>query len=62
MTEPTINVTDKDVLAILGSAYVELILLRGKVALLQAENAKLSANQKKPRQPKRAPVNLEAVK
>ncbi len=52
MTEPTINVTDKDVLAILGAKEVEIQVLRGQVAQLQAQNAKLAANQKSPRKSK----------
>lgn len=35
MNEPTVQVTDKDVLAMLGAAHVELNILRSQVAALQ---------------------------
>ena len=42
MTEPVIQVTDKDVLAILGAAYVEIQMLRGQLAAAQAQIVKLT--------------------
>ena len=49
MTEPTIQVTDKDVLAILGATYVELQMLRGQLAQAQAQIVKLTPKPKKPK-------------
>ncbi len=49
MTDPLIQVTDKDVLAMLGALYVELQMTRAQLAAAQA--------QQKPQQP-----DLEVVK
>ena len=51
MTEPTIQVTDKDVLAILGSKEVEIQILRGQLAQAQAQIVKLTPKPKKPKTP-----------
>ena len=51
MTEPTIQVTDKDVLAILGAAYVELQVVRGQLAAAQAQIVKLTPKSKKAKPP-----------
>ena len=42
MTEPTINVTDKDVLAILGAKEVELQMLRLALSQAQAKIVELT--------------------
>lgn len=42
MTEPIIQITDKDVLAILGSKEIELTVLRQQVAQLQAKVKELT--------------------
>jgi hypothetical protein len=51
MTEPVIQVTDKDVLAMLGSAYVEMNILRAQLAQAQAQIVKLTPKPKKPKAP-----------
>ena len=43
MNEPTINVTDKDVLAILGAKEVELQMLRQALSLAQKKLEELEA-------------------
>jgi hypothetical protein len=51
MTEPVIPVTQNDVLAILGAKEVEIQMLRGKVAQLEAQVVKLTP---KPEEPQKA--------
>lgn len=47
MTEPVIQVTDTDVLAILGAKEVELTMLRRQLSALQAQVVKLTPKAKK---------------
>lgn len=42
MTEPVTQVTDKDVLAIIGAKEVELVMLRQQVVQLQAKVKELT--------------------
>ena len=51
MTEPTIHVTNQDVLAILGAKEVEIQMLRMQLAQAQAQIVKLTPKPKKPKVP-----------
>ena len=51
MTEPVVNVTQQDVLAILGAKEVEIQMLRVQLSAAQAQVVKLTPKPKKAKPP-----------